>query len=584
MATKKIAAKTKSAKTQPASPIPDIIYAQASPHSVGGVSMFDAGASIDASNYANFNSEPDLLNRAAAALADAGFTILQISQQTINIAGSRKTYEAAFSTTITAEERDVIKPTGEDTATFLDSPSTDLPGLIGTRGTRFADLLEGVALEEPRYYMATSMYPPLKAYWHLDVPAGISLGCNADKAHRGGTTGKGIKVAMVDSGHFKHPFFTGRGYRVAPVTLGPAATFPLKDESGHGTGESANIFAVAPDVDLLPVKINFVNSIGAFNAAVGLAPHIITCSWGSSKQFGPLSAADLALATAIASAVANKIIVVFSAGNGHFGFPGQHPDVISAGGVFMKPDESLIASDYASGFASNIYPGRKVPDLSGLVGMKPKAAYIMLPLEPNDEIDQGNGGGVHPNGDETLKTDGWAAFSGTSAAAPQLAGAAALIKQACPTLTPAQVRTILMKGAKDVTAGTNSNGNTAGPGYDLGTGAGLVDAHKSVMLAKVQCLGPIGPPIGISNPISVGNPIQPITVGPPISPIVVLPPIQPGPIIPVQPPRPIAPIINPGPVGPVIAASESQSSTSLSQDDVDALQEMISNSDFEIDS
>ena len=42
---------------------------------------------------------------------------------------------------------------------------------------------------------------------------------------------------------------------------------------------------------------------------------------------GPLSAADNALAAAIALAVARGIIVVFSAGNGHFGFPGQHPDV-----------------------------------------------------------------------------------------------------------------------------------------------------------------------------------------------------------------------------------------------------------------
>ena len=222
--------------------------------------------------------------------------------------------------------------------------------MIETGGTIFENCIEGIALEEPRYYMATSMFPPLKNYWHLDVPAGVSLGCNADKAHRTGITGKGVKVAMVDSGHYKHPFFVGRGYNVAPVVLGPAAANPLKDESGHGTGESANIFAVAPDVQLLPVKINFVNSIGAFNAAVGLNPDIITCSWGSSKQFGPLSAADMALATAIAAAVASGITVVFSAGNGHCGFPGQHPDVISAGGVYMNQDESLRASDYASGF------------------------------------------------------------------------------------------------------------------------------------------------------------------------------------------------------------------------------------------
>ena len=511
MATKK-PTKSKSAKAQATSPIPEIIYAQASPHSVGGVSLFEGGSLIDSGNYANFNSEPGLINRAVAVLAEVGFTILQISPQTINIAGSRKTYEAAFNTRITAEERDVIKASGEDTASFLDSQSTDLPGLISTRGTRFSDLLEGVALEEPRYYMGTSMFPPLKAYWHLDVPAGVSLGCNADKAHRGGTTGKGIKIAMPDSGHFKHPFFTARGYRVAPVTLGPGATFPLKDENGHGTGESANIFATAPDIDLFPVKMNFVNTIGAFNAAMALAPHIISCSWGSSKQFGPLSAADLALVAIIAAAVANNIIVVFSSGADHFGFPGQHPDVISAGGVFMQPDETLIASNHAAGFASNIYPGRKVPDLSGLVGMKPKAMYIMLPVEPNDELDQANGGGVHPMGDETSKTDGWAAFSGTSAAAPQLAGAAALIKQVCMKLTPVQVRSILMKGAKDVTVGTNNSGNTAGPGYDLATGAGLVDAHKSVMLAKLQCIGLIGPPI------------------------TVVPPIQPGPVTPVPPP------------------------------------------------
>ena len=132
--------------------------------------------------------------------------------------------------------------------------------------------------------MAPSMFPPLKDYWHLDVPAGVSLACNADKAHRTGITGKGVKVAMVDSGWYKYSFFVGRGYNAAPVVLGPAAANPLKDESGHGTGESANIFAVAPDVQLLPVKINFVNSTGAFNAAVGLNPDIITCSWGSDKN------------------------------------------------------------------------------------------------------------------------------------------------------------------------------------------------------------------------------------------------------------------------------------------------------------
>lgn len=503
------------------SPVPAKIYAQASPKSIGGVSMFDVAASspdnffsfsaeqafsaINAENVVNFFSEETVVRRAVTQLQEAGFEILQVSATTINIAGSREQYETAFKTTIKNVERAVIKEFAEETtASFLDTTDTAMPGLISTKDTAFEDTLEGVALEEPRYFMAASMYAPLKKYWHLRIPGDISLGCNADRAHRGGITGKGIRVAMVDSGWFRHPYFTGRGYKAAPVVLGPSATLPLKDESGHGTGESANIFAVAPDIEFLPVKMNFVNSIGAFNAAVALNPQIITCSWGSSIRTGPLSAANVALASAIATAVARGIIVIFSAGNGHYGFPGQHPDVISAGGVFMNPDETLRASDYASGFMSAIYPGRRVPDLCGLVGMLPGAAYIMLPVEPGDDIDTGMAGGAHPSKDETATNDGWAAFSGTSAAAPQLAGAAALIKQACPTLTPAQVKDILKTTARDVTAG-NASASTGGfpatVGPDNATGNGLVDAYKAVVLAKVRCRGGIIPPIVIAPPV-----------------------------------------------------------------------------------
>ncbi|MDQ3650659.1 MAG: S8 family serine peptidase, partial [Acidobacteriota bacterium] len=377
-----------------------------------------------------------------------------------------------------------------------------------------------------------------------------------------------------------------------------------------------------PDIDFMPVKINFVNSTGAFNAAVGLNPDIITCSWGSSIQFGPLTAINQALAAAIASAVASGITVIFSAGNGHFGFPGQHPDVISAGGVFMNPDETLRASDYASGFMSNIYPNRRVPDLCGLVGMKPNAIYIMLPLEPGDDIDTGNAGGTHPNGDQTTTNDGWAAFSGTSAAAPQLAGVAALIKQACPALKPADIKDIMRKTARDVTAGNcniSSGGSAATVGPDTATGDGLVDAHKAVMLAKIRCLGPIIPitviPIttGPVTPIVTG-PVQPIVTGPvvpitgPVTPIVTGPvrpvqPITPGPIQPVQPIRPIAPIVNPGPIpqsGPAdetigmggtagtagmgeAGGSSSQTSSQLSAEDVETLGNMVINSELNLE-
>lgn len=634
--TKKSTKSTKAAPTRGSrgtspskDPLPSKIFANVSPRSVGGVSMFEAQSQIHSATVTNFFSDADVIEAAVRRLEEAGFDILQIGPLAINIAGTPAQYRRAFGTNIVVEDRPVIKAGGQkEVGQFLDSPDTSLSGLIQTENTAFADSIEGVALEEPRYIMAASMYAPLKAYWHLRVPADVSLACNADKAHRAGITGKGIKVAMCDTGWFKHPFFVGRGYRAAPVVLGPAATAPLRDEVGHGTGESANIFANAPDVNFMPVKISFVNSTGGFNAAVGLHPNIITCSWGSHHPFGPLSAADQVLAAAIAAAVAAGIIVVFSAGNGHYGFPGMHPDVISAGGVFMDKDESLQASNYASSYPGNVYPGRACPDLCGLVGMKPKAIYIMLPLEPGDQIDVGNAGSTFPNGDETTNSDGWGAFSGTSAAAPQLAGVAALVKQACPSLTPAQVRTIMKNTARDVTAGNSnrvegtpiSTGYAAGPGVDIATGHGLVDAHKAVMVAKVTCLGVVGPigpgivspgpapgptpivgpspgptpivgpspgPTPIVGPSPIVGPIGPPAPVKPIEPIQPIKPIQPGPVVPVQPIKPIAPVINPGPIsvspqaGMEGAGEGGSSPASLSSEDVAALSELIINSEFD---
>ncbi len=507
--------------------MPEIIYAEASVRSIGGESLFDAGTIVTSDIVDQYSSRSQIVQAAVDKLHTEGFTVLSVGETTITISAPQSVYEKAFNTKIITEERAAIKKSGiEETATFIECPDTELPGLIETKDTVFSDLLEGVALSEPVYYFANA-FAPTKEYWHLDVPAGISLGMNADRAHRLGYSGKGIKVVMVDSGWYRHPYFRQRGYRSGAVVLGPAAANPSRDESGHGTGESANIFAVAPDVTFQMVKINFINSIGAFNAAVALNPDIISCSWGSSKK-NYLSASDLALSAAIASAVRRGIVVVVSAGNGHWGFPGQHPDVISAGGVHMDPDGSMRASDYASGFASRIYKGRNVPDVSGLVGMKPRAQSIMLPVEPEDDIDIQLSGGNHPNGDETARNDGWAAFSGTSAAAPQIAGICALIKQACNRLSPSQVRSILKRSARDVTVGNcniRTGANPAAAGPDLATGHGLADAYMATMFARFRCI--MRPPVII-------QPYPPVVARPPIvrNPIMPVPRPQPDPIPP----------------------------------------------------
>lgn len=480
---KKLASPNKSASANRVV-LPPEVYAHASVHSIGGVSLFELSGQVTKENVQNFYSPEMLIARAVQKLRAAGFKVMGINGITISIGAPAETYDKAFQTKLQAKELPAIKEWGKkDDATFILPQGGNIPGTIDTRNTNFRDVLEGVAINEPVYFMNNPFAPPID-YWHLNIPGDVSAGVNADKCHRMGYTGKGVKVVMVDSGWYRHPYFIRRGYRSRPVVLGPATADPLNDESGHGTGESANLFSVAPDVQFTMVKMNFVDSAGAFNAAVALNPKIISCSWGGNKPNGPLSGHDLVLSAAVANAVVNGITVVFAAGNGHWGFPGQHPDVISAGGVFMDENINLQASNYASGFASNIYSGRNVPDVCGLVGMLPRARYIMLPVQPGDNVDQDSSGGSFPNGDETSNNDGWAVFSGTSAAAPQIAGVCALLKQVRPSLRPVQIKNILKSTAIDVVSGTCSpatGGNAATAGPDLATGYGLVNAMAAIM-------------------------------------------------------------------------------------------------------
>jgi len=99
---------------------PSKIYAQVSPHSVGGVSMFESGVEVNADTAANFTSELGIIQAAADKLREAGFEVLQASESTINIAGSPKTYHEAFGAPITVRQEEVIKEFGlKDKAEFL---------------------------------------------------------------------------------------------------------------------------------------------------------------------------------------------------------------------------------------------------------------------------------------------------------------------------------------------------------------------------------------------------------------------------------------------------------------------------------
>ena len=165
---------------------------------------------------------------------------------------------------------------------------------------------------------------------------------------------------------------------------------------------------------------------------------------------------------------------------GERGFPAQSAGDRGGGSVLARTASCSLR--FASAFTSRLYPNRKVPDLCGLCGEGQHADYIMLPVPSGSDHDKDRGAF-----DGTGKKDGWARFSGTSAAAPQLAGVCALLLQQDPGLTPERLKKRLLDTASDVESGAAAatgpqGGLAAAAGRDRATGAGLVNAAAALGL------------------------------------------------------------------------------------------------------
>lgn len=323
-----------------------------------------------------------------------------------------------------------------------------------------------VCLENPSYFAAeiASALAPKFGRWHLQPPHDIQVALNAPPCHRMGVTGKGVKVAMVDSGVSRHPHFETQGYKT---------TWPrprdAEDLVGHGTGEVANLYSIAPDCEVISVRKDIAQSAEGFRRALETDADIINCSWAlqlTDTVFDTHRMLDLL----IREAVERGVIVVCAAGNGFNGFPAQHPEVISVGAAFKAESGAVSLASYSSAFESAVYSGRTVPDLCGVAGSSLEAPFLHLPVPAGSEYDSRYSEFQNIIGDDVplndqIKSDGWAAFSGTSAAAPQVAGICALLLQAEPSLKPHEVKSILMRSADpviDSVAGSTDNGAGAG--------------------------------------------------------------------------------------------------------------------------
>ncbi|NJQ15710.1 S8 family serine peptidase [Streptomyces bohaiensis] len=298
------------------------------------------------------------------------------------------------------------------------------------------------------------------------------------------STGDGVTVAVVDSGvDARHPDLAGAvtGGSRFDVTRDAAEftrTTPAADEDceGHGTGiaglvaarraEGDRMTGVAPAARVHPIRsVDGVdrathNTVAAMiDDAVDAGVEVLNLSLAVVEDHAPIR-------EAVARAVAADIVVVAAAGNeGNSGpsggrvYPAAYPDVLAVGAV----DAAGRPLD-----ASNRGPW---VDLAAYGGP--------LPL-------------VAPGG------SGYRTDSGTSFAAAQVSGAAALVRARYPDLTAAETAERLVASAAPVGGTRNDR-----------TGAGIVDPFGA--LTHLPHLGPDDP-----EGEGAGIAVQPLPTTPPL--------------------------------------------------------------------
>jgi serine protease AprX len=448
------------------------------------VARSDRGVSLELGPDGEGKGRPDApsaerLQQISERLAARGFAIGIAGPHSISILAPMETYRSAIGATFdgpqssgdhrlfAAEDRSLFRPEGDEWA--------DVQGFV--RVPTATPSQTGDHLAKPR-----AGPKPKVPYYHIEAPHDLVTHLNARHLHERGIDGRGVHICVVDTGCWKHPWFSDRGLHV-DVVMSLGASHPELDEVGHGTMVCASVMSLAPRAKVTLVKqVDDDTTFPAFKHAISMKPQIIQNVWGTIIDGGPLPAAQNLVAETLRHAIDEKIVVIFAGGNQKKLFPQQMPEAIAVGGVFVSEAHEAQAATYASGYESTLYPGRIVPDFCGLVGMGPEGVYIMMPTMPGSVIDSYFAGKSYPEGDGTEKPDdGWVVISGTSSASGQISGVAALLMQERPHLDQAQVRKILSGTARPILKGNSFEGNPAGlPVPNLATGYGLVDAAAAV--------------------------------------------------------------------------------------------------------
>jgi serine protease AprX len=426
-------------------------------------------------NIDDFRPRPDSVDEARKRLTELGFRINHVGRFGISVSGPAELVSDVLKIPL-AMQALPGRTTMRATQNFSAAPEPPRPSALFlapqqslTVKTTISKAIDDVVfIPPPIYFASPSATAPSASYATIDAVKIRSLLKVPD-----GVTGKGSKVALVDTGFYKHPYYKDFDYRPKPSNQ--------LDSVGHGTGMAYNVFAVAPGATVLGLQ-QTPQAQDALELAANSGADIISCSWGWDRE----ESFPIVEATIRDIIATDGKIVIFACGNGEYSWPGSMREVLSVGGVYADPKGTLEASNFASGYISSLYrdPERRVPDVSGLCGQKPNGIYIMLPCPPGSEWDRTQSGLPFPDKDETKSDDGWLGGSGTSSAAAQVAGVAALLVEATRTrnrnLGTDDVRNLLQTTALSVEKGRNAQGFPALGQPNIAVGYGLVDATKAI--------------------------------------------------------------------------------------------------------
>ena len=325
-----------------------------------------------------------------------------------------------------------------------------------------------------------------------------------DALHRNGVTGRGVTVAVIDSGLWDDPALTldtsGKPrvlarYDAISDTTGEA----VFDASGHGTHMTSVIAhsgpttyggvqtgaykGVAPDVNVVSVKAFDVEGQGDFLDIVRAVQWVV-----ENRERYNIRVLNLSFAArprwhywldpinqAIMQAWASGITVIAAAGNEGpepmtIGSPGNLPFIITVGAVTDSWTPLDKDDDYIPDFSSRgPTPSAHIkPDIVAPGG------HITGLTRPGSSLTR-----KHP---EYMLSTGELVMTGSSQATAVVSGVAALLLQLEPDLSPNDIKCKLMSSAEPA---INEDGLLAYSPFQQGHG--YVNAARAVTLGQRGC-------------------------------------------------------------------------------------------------